>query len=182
VGRAGNRHLRVGIAVSLPVVWIALLSFAGPLSGALHPSTSSAYQYEYDFVFTMKGDGTFNGSNGKVSFTVSAKNDHGVSSGSCTVSESPPRTRFKCLSVTSLVVFEHPGQPGVLGSNMIGTGTLNGTPMTYLIAAGDFGEPGVGQDSFFICASPGQTCLFDPSAGQFVRSGILTSGNIQLKQ
>jgi hypothetical protein len=171
------------VAISVAVAtWTA-----GSLPAALWPggeaaAASWAYQYQYNFLMTAKGDGTFNGPIGNVSFSLSAKNDSGVPTGSCKVSEPKARISFKCLTVTDMVVFEVPGQPGILAANILGTGALNGTLMNYLIAPGDFGEPGVGNDSFFICASPGQTCYVNPAAAQFKRSGVLTSGNIQIHQ
>ncbi len=158
---------RLGAAIALGgalVAWVAVSFFVGLWPGGV-PAASSAYEYQYSGSVT--GSGTIaSPTNKQVSFDLSAKTDSSGTTGTCTVNESATKTKFKCLSVTSLTFASLAN--GCSRAVLDGSGTLNGNPTTYEIQAQDCGEPGVGLDSFAI------------QAGGFARNGTLTSGNIQV--
>jgi hypothetical protein len=165
------------VAACAVYAWSLLTAFGVFGAAAQHTGTTgaaaAAYQYEY-------ANGSVTGSGriaSSTTFGLSASADLNGVKGDCSVVDTKTKDRFKCLTVTSVVIFD---LGGVLGANIVGTGALNGTPMNYLIAASDLGEPGVGSDTFFLCASPGQTCYANPAAAVFKRNGVLTSGNIQI--
>jgi Prealbumin-like fold domain len=109
---------------------------------------------------------TGSGNVGDVSFDLSFKNNGGQLSGTCAVNEVQPRTRIKCLDVTSLTATQlSDGERAVVQ----GHATINGVATTYTMTLEDHGSPGVGHDSFTI----------DTTSG-YHRSGILSGGNITI--
>jgi hypothetical protein len=90
--------------------------------------------------------------------------------GECTVIDhSTPRTQLKCTSVTSAIVVDLPTGGGQ--ATITGSGTINGSPMTYRIVTTDVAEPGAGSDSFTIETTSG------PS---YTAGGTLLNGNVQI--
>jgi hypothetical protein len=107
---------------------------------------------------------TGSGNVGDVSFDMSFKNSGGQLSGSCAVNEVQPRTRIKCLDVTSLTATQlSDGERAVVQ----GHATINGAATTYTMTVEDHGSPGVGHDTFTIDTATG-----------YNRSGTLSGGNI----
>jgi Prealbumin-like fold domain len=107
---------------------------------------------------------TGTGNVGDVSFDLSFKNSGGQLSGSCAVNEVRPRTRIRCLDVTSLTATQlSDGERAVVQ----GHATIDGAPTTYTMTVEDHGSPGVGHDSFTIDTATG-----------YHRSGTLSGGNI----
>jgi hypothetical protein len=107
---------------------------------------------------------TGSGNVGDVSFDLSFRNSGGQLSGTCAVNEVQPRTRIKCLDVTSLTATQlTDGERAVVQ----GHATINGVATTYTMTVEDHGSPGVGHDSFTIDTATG-----------YHRSGTLSGGNI----
>jgi hypothetical protein len=107
---------------------------------------------------------TGSGAVGDVSFDLSFKNSSGQLSGSCAVNEVQPRTRIRCLDVTSLTATQLSGGERAV---VQGHATINGVATTYTMTVDDNGSPGVGNDSFTIDTATG-----------YHRSGTLSGGNI----
>lgn len=140
--------------------------FSGVLSGGT--PAASAYGYGYGNSGSVTGSGTISSPvRGQVSFDLSAKQDGTGVTGSCTVNEPATKTKVKCLGVTS-ITFEQLSS-GCKKATLDGLATVNGTSTTYEIRVVDCGSPPT-NDSFSIQTGTG-----------YHRSGVLTSGNINVK-
>ena len=133
--------------------WSVLSALAHSDRGA--SASSAAYQYSTG---QLSGSGTILNT---VSFDFQAKADTTGVRGSCDVQDRA-KQKIRCLTVSSLVVV---GTHGTFS----GAATVNGVTTTFTIDVDDLGEPGVGHDRFAITTGTG-----------YSRSGILTSGNIQV--
>jgi hypothetical protein len=142
----------------------ALGVFGAPTAPA---KGAAAAAYQYDFLIKVTGSGSIGAPNGKVSFDISAKNDSGVTTGSCTVNEPKSKIKIKCIDVTSLT-YATPAEGPIAVIN--GTATFNDTVVAYRIVVHDGGNPGVGNDTFSITTSNG-----------YDRSGVLTDGNLTIQ-
>jgi hypothetical protein len=120
-------------------------------------ATAAANGYEYS-----NGQVTGGGQILKsVTFGFEAKADTGGVRGTCNVVEK--KTQILCSTVTSLVVVG-------THATFSGNATQNGVPTTYTIQIDDLSESGTGKDTFSITTGAG-----------YSRSGVLTSGNIQIQ-
>jgi hypothetical protein len=153
-------------------VWSMLTAFGvfgAPAHGAKSGgAAASAYQYQYDFLIKVTGSGSIQGPNGKVNFDLSVRNDSGVTSGSCTITEPKTKTKIKCLDVTLLDAAQPAGLPPL--AVVRGSSTIDGAATTYKISVQDGGSPGAGNDTFSIETTSG-----------YQRSGGLTDGNLQIQ-
>jgi hypothetical protein len=146
---------------------VAVALFSGVLSGGT--PAASAYGYGYGNSGSVTGSGTIASPvRGQVSFDLSAKQDSTGATGSCTVVEPATKTKVKCLGVTSITFDQLTN--GCKRATLNGPATINGTSTTYEIQATDCGTPGTGNDSFSIQTGTG-----------YHRSGVLTSGNLNVK-
>jgi len=140
--------------------WSLLTAF-GVFGASQLPSggaTASADEYQYS-------NGSVNGSGQilkSVDFEFTAKGDTGGVRGTCTVVEKKAN-QVSCRTVTSLVVVGN-------HATFSGQATHNGALTTYTIEMDDLAEPGRGSDMFSITTGSG-----------FSRSGVVTSGNLQVR-
>ena len=112
----------------------------------------------------VSGGGTIADAQGnKIAFGFSAKNGDKGPTGHCNVVDNAADVMVKCLNVTAMVQSGH-------AVTIFGNATVNGVATTYRIDAVDNAEPGKDRDVFSIQTGSG-----------YSRSGVLTSGNIQVK-
>lgn len=120
-------------------------------------AAAQAYQYQYSNGHVTGGGQILK----NVTFGLEAKASTAGARGTCNVVEK--KHHVKCLTVTSLVVVG-------THATITGDATHNGVPTTYTIEVDDLGESGRGRDRFSITTGTG-----------YSRSGVLTSGNIQVR-
>jgi hypothetical protein len=149
------------------LLW-SFMNALGVFGAPTAQQTSSAAAYQYAFLIKVTGSGSIAAPGGNVNFDISAKNDSGVTTGSCSVSEPRTKTKIKCLDVTSLQFAELAG--GRELAVIEGTATISGVTTAYTISVTDAGNPGVGNDTFSVSTSSG-----------YERSGVLTDGNLQIQ-
>ena len=146
------------LAVVCAVYGWSLLTALGVFGAAQLPgpgAAANAYQYSNGHV---TGGGQILKS---VTFGFEAKGDVAGVRGTCDVVEKKTR-HVVCRTVTSLVVVG-------THATITGEATDNGVVTTYTIEIDDLSESGRGQDRFSITTGTG-----------FSRSGVLTSGNVQI--
>lgn len=130
--------------------------------GAAQPAGAGAaaangYEYQYSSGHVTGGGQILQ----SVTFGFEAEADTGGVRGTCNVVEK--KTQILCRTVTSLIVVG-------THATFAGTATINGVPTTYTIEIDDISESGPGQDRFSITTGAG-----------YSRSGVLTSGNVQIR-
>ena len=156
-------NTRTRVASGIAVAGIACAVYAWSVIGAFaHPTAGSAFAKAYQYQYSaghVTGGGSILDKSVKFDFEVKA-HATGIK-GNCNVKEDKTN-RVDCLSVTSLVV---------VGTHATFTGTArhNGVMTSFTIDVDDLGEPGTGTDRFAITTGTG-----------FSRSGVLSSGNIQI--
>jgi len=137
----------------------SLLSALGGFGASQLPAgaAASAYEYQYSNGHVTGGGQILE----SITFVFDAKADSGGVRGTCNVVEK--KRHIRCRTVDSLVV---------VGTHATFTGeaTDNGVPTTYTIEVDDLSESGRGNDTFSITTGTG-----------YSRSGVLTSGNIQVR-
>jgi len=99
----------------------------------------------------------------KIAFGFSARSGDKGPTGQCTVVDNAADVMVKCLDVTAIVKSAN-------AVTIFGNATVNGAATTYRIDAVDNAEPGARRDVFTIQTASG-----------YSRSGVLSSGNIQVK-
>jgi hypothetical protein len=100
---------------------------------------------------------------GQIAFGFSAKSSDDGQKGNCNVVDRSADVHLKCLNVTSLVrIGTH--------ATIYGNAMVNGDLTSYRIEVDDAGEPGAGQDTFYILTRSGYTA-----------GGFLTGGNVQVR-
>jgi hypothetical protein len=97
-----------------------------------------------------------------VTFGFNARTHGGGPHGHCNVIDCAAGVHGKCLDVTAMMVTG-------TQATCIGNATVNGAPTTYRMVVNDIAEPGRSGDTFSI------------EAGDYVASGPVTQGNIQVR-
>ena len=155
--RAASGLVVVGLACAV-YAWSVIGAFAQPTAAG--SAFGAAYEYQYSNG-QVTGSGTI--LRKSVSFAFTVKADASGLKGDCNVKEGKA-TLVDCLAITSLVVV---GTHGTFS----GTAKQNGTITTFTIDVDDLGEPATAPDRFAIKTGLG-----------YSRSGVLSSGNIQVHQ
>ncbi len=153
--RAASGLVVVGLACAV-YAWSVIGAFAQPTAAG--SAFATAYEYQYSNGHVTGGGSILSKS---VHFDFEAKADTKGLKGHCNVKEDKTN-RVECRSITSLVV---------VGTHATFSGTArhNGIETTFTIDVDDLADAGKGRDRFAITTGTG-----------YSRSGVLSSGNIQI--
>ena len=146
------------LCVACAVYGWSLMSALGGFGASPLPvgAAASAYEYQYSNGHVTGGGQILK----SVTFGFEAKAGTNGVRGTCNVVEK--KRHILCRTVTSLVVVG-------THATFSGEATDNGVPTTYTIDIDDLSESGRNNDTFSITTGTG-----------FSRSGVLTSGNVQV--